>query len=205
MRTKESDVFANKDFEYKVKVIKQKKIDLPTGKFVTNCLKCNFTCHYACDIAENNKKFQCAAMDNEGSQNAKCKVCPNKCRWNFHINNPYQFELYEEEEKRTSNDHYQQATSQKVTTEKATQRLHDKLAELNKAVLSDIEEARQCIKCLSEIALKPNPLTETEYIDLLIESEKQEKKAGFQDCVKSFMKMREHAVLMSKMNYEAKR
>ena len=37
-------------------------------------------------------------------------------------------------------------------------------------------EAKEIMQRLDEIALKPNPLSEVEYIDLLIESERQEAK-----------------------------
>ncbi|CAB1311756.1 unnamed protein product [Coregonus sp. 'balchen'] len=43
-------------------------------------------------------------------------------------------------------------------------------------LLSLIEESTKCLARLKEIALKPNPLSNAEYIDLLIEEEKKEKK-----------------------------
>ena len=35
-----------------------------------------------------------------------------------------------------------------------------------------IDEARACLDILSRIALKPNPLTQVDYVQILIESEK---------------------------------
>jgi len=43
---------------------------------------------------------------------------------------------------------------------------------------------------LQDIALKPNPLSTPDYIDLMIEFEKQEAKPGFQDRIQSLMEVR---------------
>ena len=202
LRAKDSDVLANKDFEYKVKVTKQQKKNLKTGTYVTNCLICNFTCHFPCGIPNDDDKFYCAAMDDGGPNNAKCNVCPRKCDWQHHVNNQFYFEIYEEEETRTSEDllkRYNVAKGAKDAAEQVINGLHNELADLSKGVYADVREARHCIERLSEIALKPNPMTEVEYIDLLIESEKSEKKTGYKERIAAYMKMRKQAELMGKM------
>ena len=45
------------------------------------------------------------------------------------------------------------------------------LGQLTQLVFNKIQQARQCFQLLNEIAFKPNPLTEVEYVDWLIESE----------------------------------
>ena len=47
LQQQEAKIPANKDFNYAVLVTKQRKLDLPTGHYVTNCscLFCNFTCN----------------------------------------------------------------------------------------------------------------------------------------------------------------
>ncbi len=100
LKEHEADLLTNKDFKYTVTVTKQRKIDLPRGKHVTNCIHCHITCHFPCGIPMDQDKSGCAAMDG-GSQNAKCRVCPGGCHWSRHFNNPYRFELYKEDEERT--------------------------------------------------------------------------------------------------------
>ena len=198
LRAKESEVLATKDFKYKIKIKKQRKKDCPFGTCATNCLVCNFTCVYPATILYNEYLYKCAAMDNVG----KCKVCPGKCGWNHHANDPYHFEIYEEEETRTSEDllkRYNVTKGVKDAAEQAINGLCNELADLSKVVYTDVREARQCIERLSEIALKPNPMTEVEYIDLLIESEKREKRTGFNDRIAAYMKMRKQAQIMGKM------
>ena len=59
-----------------------------------------------------------------------------------------------------------------------------------------VEEARTCLDILQKIALKPNPLTQVDYIELMIESEKNQKKEGWKERVKFLNKAREQAVML---------
>ena len=93
-----------KHFTYKIKVIKQEKVDLGRGVYVTNCLQCNYTCHERCKYSDDRDKYRCSAMDNGGAASAKCRICPGTCSWKQHVNNPYYFRLYEDFEERTSDD-----------------------------------------------------------------------------------------------------
>ena len=60
-------------------------------------------------------------------------------------------------------------------------------------------EAKEIMQRLDEIALKPNPLSEVEYIDLLIESERQEGKPGYPQRIKYYQDMKQRAMIMSKL------
>ena len=60
------------------------------------------------------------------------------------------------------------------------------LYNLQVQIFALIEQITACIKRLNEIALKPNPLTEIEYLDLLIQSEEIEAKPGWQRRVKQY-------------------
>lgn len=197
---------ASQNYIYKVKVTKHEKVDLKIGTYVTNCLVCNFTCHYPCRISKDDEKYKCTAMNDGWKNNAKCNVCPKKCRWDQHFNNQYYFKTYTKEETRTSEDllkRYKVAKNDKDAVERVIEGLHNDLADLSKSVYTDVREARKCIDRLNEIAFKPhNPMTEVEYIDLLLESEKQEQKPGFMDRIASYRKMKRKAQLLSKLTDE---
>ena len=196
LKAHETDILTNKDFKYQIKVSKQKKVDLEPGHYVTNCLQCNRTCHDNCAYSNNTDKWQCSAMDNGGEESAKCRVCPSNCHWSKHVNNPYYFKIYEETEERTQEDlkqKYAKAVAGKTQVEAMIHNMEARLAELDENVMKKIHQVRVSLKRLDEIALKPNPLTEVEYIDLLIESEKQEATAGWQERVQYYQAAREHA------------
>ena len=56
-------------------------------------------------------------------------------------------------------------------------KIRERVEKTFRKVCSDISKAKRCLERLEEIALKPNPLTEVEYIDILIKSETDEAKA----------------------------
>ena len=63
-----------------------------------------------------------------------------------------------------------------------------------------MEKSGKCLNRLKEIALKPNPLSTPEYIDMLIEGEKSEAKPRWKERVQALMHMREKAEFMAKVD-----
>ena len=61
---------------------------------------------------------------------------------------------------------YEVASSRKATTE-------EMIASSEQQLESAHAQPQQCVEKLGKIALKPSPLTQVEYIQLLIESEKK--------------------------------
>lgn len=74
-----------------------------------------------------------------------------------------------------------------------------RLKELEVEVFSLIERARVSIKRLEEIALRPNPLDELNYLDLLIQSEEEQQKPGFRDRVDQYQKIRKNAEILKEV------
>ena len=185
----------NKDFNFTVKVTKQKKVDTPRGRYTTNCLNCNYTCHDDCAIADNAQKRGCWAMDG----NSDCRICPDKCIWSKHVNNPYIFVLYEEEEIRTSaelKERYDTAKEGESSAEAMISNIKGELEYLEDQVLKMVDKARKSLVRLDEIALKPNPLSEVDYIDKLIASEELQHKPGWLERVNAYKQLRKRAELL---------
>ena len=196
----EADIIANREFTREVAVPKQRKVDLPPGKYTTNCLKCDFTCHLDCQISGG--LYNCSAMAKRGSKDTTCTVCPKKCTWSVHVNNPYIFELYQEIETVTLDKlkaAYDTAMANQKQLEAVMKKLECELEEIDQAVLQNINQARQSLQRLHEIALRPDPLTEVEYIDILIESEKLEARPGWSERVKTLQEVRKQAEILSKV------
>ena len=201
LNKRESEILANKDFTYQVEVTKQRQNMAPKGTYVTTCVNCNYTCHLSCIYEDNKDKWKCSAMNNKG-ESSTCTVCPGRCTWRKHYNNGYVFELYKEMETRTSGNllaRYNQAKSEKANVEGIISKMESELQILYKGVFHNIRQARTCLERLDALALKPNPLTEVEYIDLLIKSEKDQKKPGWSTRVEYFSQVREQAVLLANM------
>ena len=200
LREHKESIDANKDFTYEVVVDKQRLVDLAPGEYVTNCLTCNCTCHYPCTINHDEDKHKCAAMKKSDPANAACTVCPGKCSWQQHVNSPKRYEMYSEKEVRTYEDlkkRYHIALEGKGAKEAIVEKITAEKRQLEKEVFSCIQKAHACIQNLDKIALKPHPLSQVQYIELLIQAEKSDPRPGWQDRVHQYERAKEAARLMS--------
>ena len=69
--------------EFEEDVVVAKKKGLPLGNYVTNCTKCQITCHRLCGLKK--EKFACDVMDHSMPEESRtCRVCPDKCSWDLH-------------------------------------------------------------------------------------------------------------------------
>ena len=190
----QAKIEANKDFVYFVDVQKYRTIPI-VDQFITNCSKCHFTCHDPCYIADDKKKMNCAAM----GPDKNCEVCPGKCVWSVHHNNGYRFEFYTEKEERTFKnleERYNEATNEKLTVEQIISKHKEELTVVQDCVFVLITEAHKSLIRLEEIALRQNPLSTVDYVDLLIEAESLERKPGWKARTASLKKVRKEAELM---------
>ena len=195
----EMEIETNREFTYTVVLDKPRQIDLKgTGRHTTTCLRCNFTCHRDCAFANDSDKRSCSSMGIDGN----CKVCTMHCLWSEHRNLPYLIEYETVTETRTSDDlkkKYHKALSGKSRVEGMIIQLEEFLQGVHSRVMSMIYQAQQSLFRLDEIALKPNPLTEVQYLDLLIQSEKNEAKPGWKQRVEYYEEARRQAEILSKV------
>ena len=175
----EDDIDQNKDVNYEVSELKFFKKKTDPGQYTTNCLKCTVTCHAHCAFKNDEDKMNCIAMTEN-----YCTVCPKKCFWNIHSNQPYVY-VYEPETKvgtlQVLKTRYEQAEGKKLAAEQIVRNSANEFEAAQVELLSLAEAARKSIERLEEIALKPNPLSVVEYIDLLIKAEEMEGKPNWQE------------------------
>ena len=200
----ESEMIANKDYKYTVPITKQRKESMEgTGKFVTNCLSCNYTCHDICIYANDCDKHMCSAMVYDADKDKICcGVCVKKCHWKQHVNNPYKFVVYNEDEERTSDEllkRYKAATCKKDAKQQAVDGIQQEMKGLEDEVMKLIVAAKRHLERLEEIALRPINLSEVDYIDHLLAKEENEAKPGFINRVKMLQEFRHMAELTHKM------
>ncbi|XP_063049606.1 uncharacterized protein LOC134444063 [Engraulis encrasicolus] len=193
-----NQVEENRDFEYEVEVEKPQKIDIPRGEYITNCLQCTFTCHRHCRIPKDEDKRGCVAIGSNGY----CTVCPGKCIWNIHHNMEYRFETQRVKEKRTYQNlktKFEEALGEQMTTEKMMSQLNLEYELVQEEVVEMMNTVNACLTRLKDIALRPDPLSTTEYIDLMIQSEKQECRPGYNERIQELTVVRQKAVVVQKM------
>ena len=198
----EKDIEVNKNFEFKVRVTKPHYVNLEgTGQHTTTCVPCHCTCHKECKIADDERKKKCWAMNRDG----KCRICPRKCNWSEHKNLPYVIEykvVLETRTLETLKKKYHKAVQNKASTKQMITSLDQALQEVHVQVLNMIKKAQQSVRRLDEIALKPNPLTEVQYIEVLIESEKRTANPGWNQRISYYEEAKRQAVMLSKVTDE---
>ncbi|KAF1383194.1 hypothetical protein PFLUV_G00128790 [Perca fluviatilis] len=199
LKEHEGEISRNENFEFYVNVRKPVQIDISgTGIYSTNCQQCHVTCHYPCGIPNDADKAGCPVMGSNGH----CTECPNKCHWSVHYNQKYRWDYEDVREKRTVQElkeKYQNATRAKIHVEELLDELKADYDKVQAAVMKLMERSSQCLNRLKAIALKPDPLSTTDYIDMLIEGEKSEAKPGWKQRVESLINMRPKAELMAKV------
>ncbi|KAI9550834.1 hypothetical protein GHT06_005415 [Daphnia sinensis] len=198
----QAQIDANENVEFEVEVNMPKKVENLSG-YLTNCNKCYVTCHNPCAIPDDEGKMSCAAMDHTMAREIRCcRICPEKCIWNMHANQPYRWE-YVAEKQATSSDaikqKYETELKKKLTAEELVKVLEHDIDVNNKTVLQRVDIVSRCIQRLDEIALRPNPFSTPQYIDLIIDAEQQEKRVGFKERIESLKKLRQMAVITSKV------
>ncbi len=170
-------IMENKNFKYECTEQRIKEIPLASGTNTTTCRNCNFTCHDDCAYDNSRDKAMCCAMT-DGS----CTMCPKKCHWSHHSNVQYRIEYYSVKVMKTYEAKkalLDEAESGKERVERILAEKRKELSDLQAAVFYKIKEVQICNERLAEIALKPNPLTEIDYLELLISSEESEQREGW--------------------------
>ncbi|KAK2917157.1 hypothetical protein Q8A67_001531 [Cirrhinus molitorella] len=193
-----AEMDANKDFEYEFEVTVPKQIENNTGYYLFNCQACHFTCYDKCVYANDSDKYKCKVI-----KDGKCTVCPGKCVWNMHFSQKYKWDYVKEKRKETYQDlkkRFEDAHGQVMSNEKILEELEKEFQAVKDIVAELIIGSQKSLERLQEIALKPNPLSVPDYIDLMIESEKQEAKPGFQDRIQFLMEVRKMAEIISKVS-----
>lgn len=182
----------NKNFRYQVTENVQEIIDLKgKSQYTTNCLTCNFTCHESCVYANDSDKAKCCAM-----RNGKCTECPSNCHWTQHHNTPFIIKWipkkvnkkYSEKQKI-----YDEASQKSLTQEQILQEMSKDIERLEYAISERLDRIAECNNRLKEIALRPDPLSTVQYIDLIIGGEKREKKSGFESRIDALEKCKKRA------------
>lgn len=195
LKRHQSEIKCNTNFHYEVEEVVMTHIDLEPGEFVTNCLQCNITCHYPCHVKADEDKKRCSAM----GKTENCKICPQKCHWTKHRNASFKLEAIPQTVKKTYHELKQkfeiakkEATSQTAVLEKVKRKFLD----LRKDVYDKITGVQKYVNDLDKFALKPNPLSNLDYIDLLIAAEEHDCNYQWEDRVKLLKSLRQTAQMI---------
>ena len=203
LQQREKEIQTKKDFSYRINVTKPVYTSLErTSQHTTTCIPCNKTCYKDCKIPDDDRKRKCRAMD---KLTGECRICPRKCYWSEHKNCPYLIKYAAVTETRTVEDlkkKYHKTVKEKATSKKVIKLLEKYLQKVHVEALTMIKKAQQSLRRLDDIALKPIPSTQVDYLEMLIESENREAKSGWKQRVKYLEVAKGHAETLSKIKDE---
>ena len=199
LETHKSEAEMNKNFEYEVTVSKSLRKKLPPGQKALNCNYCRTSCNYPCEL-ENEDVYNCIVMNSHDPLVACCTVCPAQCGWEQHMLESSRYENVKLKEIRTMKSLKSRFETAKDNIELSGKRINDlkdQVLRTQKESLIKIEQAKECKKRLEELALKPSVLTVPEYIDILVQMEKSDKKDGYLQRIEALnnLKDNEHIIL----------
>ncbi|XP_064640966.1 titin-like [Lineus longissimus] len=198
VRQHEADIEKNKNFWYSVQEHKMVEVKLNPGQHVTNCITCNRTCHFPCYIPNDADKRSCSAMNSDGN----CRICAKNCIWSMHRNVPFRIVVETVTVKKTAEElkkRYEKAQGEKLNAEKLTNKILEDFYNLEVKVLFMTSEVRRGLERLNEIALRPNPLSTVEYLNILIRAERAEAHPGYQQRIIQLENVKAHAKTLCDM------
>ena len=163
----QADIDRNRDFTYEVDELVIGTENLPPGESAINCSYCRLTCHFG-------KCKHLSGLCRAFNWANTCRCCPHKCNWLWHEKQPFRYVMETVKVTRTSSQlkqRYEKAKGNKLSAKQLIESCSEEFEVVQTVTLQLMEQARKCLKRLDEIALKPNPLSTTDYIDLMIQEE----------------------------------
>lgn len=88
---------------------------------------------------------------------------------------------------------YQEASGKLPTQDQVIKRMTHELNQLYDVVEKMMEIVKECSEQLKSIALRPNPLSLTEHIDMMIKAEEMEKRRDFQKRIQVLKEFKQRA------------
>ncbi|KAL7861164.1 hypothetical protein AOLI_G00175130 [Acnodon oligacanthus] len=180
LKSESSNMKQNENFEQEVPVLKAKRT--PVNCYTVDCSKCLFTCHSNCFLPEDDPLSTCAAVDETGH----CTVCSGFCNHSAHIKEKALWTYETKMEKQTIHElkeNFMKAKGKFMSTKQTLDELESEFDVIEEKLRQLIKLSSSCLQRLNAIALKPTSLSTWEYIEILIKTEKEEKKPGFEDHI----------------------
>ena len=94
---------------------------------------------------------------------------------------------------------YEALQNKKLTTQELIKSLEKDAKAVESEIMSLVTEAVDSTRRLQQIALRPAPVYNTDYIDILIKNEEADNKSGNERRIRFLQQLREQAKILSKI------
>jgi len=162
------------------------------------CSICNQMCCQCCKWPQNQPYSMCTYFKDNGvySESKGCPCCPGHCRRRSHVRaNSYIVykEIKKEEICEVKKKNFNEGKSGLSISDQLLNETIEKMSNQGKLIFKEMEEIKNSLKKLDEIALKPRVLTNVEYFQQMIDYEKDQKNPGYQKRIEGLEIMKSHA------------
>jgi GTPase SAR1 family protein/uncharacterized protein YnzC (UPF0291/DUF896 family) len=189
---KQNEKQLNENGKFTYECEEERTRDIPLQNAYQYCGNCGCLCCQICVWPAGKELSQCTYFN--GGRN--CPMCPGRCKREAHLRADKIKEKYTVtvtkvyEAKKNLFEESQRGLS---ASEAALEQEIEKMSELGKSILKDMESIKTSLIELDKIALKPRVFTNEEYFKQMIEYEETEKNPGYENRVKGLKMMQEHA------------
>ncbi|XP_077349693.1 uncharacterized protein LOC143997777 [Lithobates pipiens] len=166
-----AEVKCNQNFEYEVQETVRRKVN--SSQSSINCRECSSTCHKDCPVFLDSMVYTCHVFNWLGI----CGVCKHGTI--RHFSEKSYWETFVEIKKITCFDikeKHEKVGKKVLDLEEVLFKLKEDIRKAEDEVRELTEKIAEILQRLQEIVLKPNPMSATDYIKLLIEKEKKGRK-----------------------------
>ncbi|GAB1228272.1 hypothetical protein ENUP19_0391G0001 [Entamoeba nuttalli] len=184
----------NKNFTITTTETVKKRVDLKKGEVVIKCYQCNSICHDPC---------HCPHVFEDGEEKVACYICQTKdgncvvcgCHGSKdHRYSTYRY-VYETVTKHGTAqdilDRYNAGKKGMASAESALKKLEEEYYKIKMECYDKEIEIVECVNKLSEIALNGKVTSSNEYLDIMIQTENDEKKPGYEARVEGYKKLKQ--------------
>ena len=193
-----SDVRKNKNYTYRVKEETTETEPAQPGQYTSNCTRCNTTCCDDCPFNDDDDKRRCCVM-----RNGRCTVCPQRCAWWRHKNQPYVYVVCTEYVWKTSYNmkrKFKEAERKRLMAQQEIDGHQNEFRKVKRATERLTHDARESFYNLEKNALWPKLTNEAAYIDVLIRNEQSSCDAGRQRRITELTELRKRVQLLDELS-----
>lgn len=179
------EIKKNENFEYSIDEVNMTKISLAVGCYAVNCQKCKVSC------LENH---EINTLQKFCTETGQCTICPGRCNISCHTQENFIIRYFTIPVKKTYAEmkaKYDNAHGCKITLENCIEKKEEETKRLHKDTCTMMKSLKSYSDKLREIALKRDPLSKSEYVKLMIESEKREKQPGYENRIEELKNINE--------------
>jgi hypothetical protein len=129
-------------------------------------------------------------------------MCPGNCSYLNHDKEKALWTYETKTEKKTIKelkDNFMKAQGKFMNNKQMLEKIEDEYIVIEDKLKYLIKLSSNCLKRLNEFALKPSSLSTVEYIEILIRTEEDQRKPGFEDRIVGLKKMKYESELLEKM------